>query len=256
MKKAFYAVLISSGLFCTEASYAQTPGSWGTWYIGTLVLPGSIEKKWGGYVEVQARANGVFQQYFYNELKGGLSYDLDKNFTVLIGTGRYSTFDDPGPINVEKRLWQQLVLTQLMSRIKIEHRYRVEQRWLTYQTEDSTAFRQRLRYRLNAFIPLNHSTITDKTVFLSVYDEVFLNPRGPVLERNRVYAGVGYQLNAHLNIQLGWVRQASYNQPKALQGSYIPLTTSAKNNVVIALIYRLAHRHSMPRTETLPSQQD
>ncbi|UOG77614.1 DUF2490 domain-containing protein (plasmid) [Hymenobacter tibetensis] len=256
MKKAFYAVLISSGLFCTEPSYAQTPGTWGTWHIGTLVLPSSIEKKWGGYIEIQARANGVFQQYFYNELKGGLSYDLDKNFTVLIGTGRYSTFDDPGPINVEKRLWQQLVLTQLMSRIKIEHRYRVEQRWLTYQAEDSTAFRQRLRYRLNAFIPLNHTTITDKTVFLSIYDEVFLNPRGPVLERNRIYAGVGYQLNAHLNMQLGLVRQANYNQPKAVQGSYIPLTTSTKNNVVVALTYRLAHRNSTPRIETLPSQQD
>jgi hypothetical protein len=256
MNKALYAVVLGTGLCSTKSACAQTPGTWGSWYIGTLVLPGSVEKKWGGYIEVQARANGIFQQYFYNELKGGLSYDLDKNFTVLVGTGRYNTFDAPGPINVEKRLWQQLVLTQLMSLIKIEHRYRMEQRWLTYQAEDSSAFRQRLRYRLNAFVPLNHSTITNKTVFLSIYDEVFLNPKGPVFERNRVYAGTGYQFNTHMNIQLGWVRQANYNQSKVVQGIYVPLNTSTKNNVVVALTYRLSHRHSTPRTETLPSQQD
>ncbi len=64
------------------------------------------------------RANGVLRQYFYHELKGGLSYDLDKNFTVL-GGRRYATSDyqncETGPLNVEKRL-------------KLEHRYRVEQR--------------------------------------------------------------------------------------------------------------------------------
>jgi hypothetical protein len=215
-----------------------------------------VEKKWGGYAEAQARTNHLPGQYFYNELKGGLSYDLDKNFTLLLGAGRYNTFDEPGPVNVEQRLWQQLVLIQLMSRLKIEHRYRVEQRWLTYRAEDSTAFRQRVRYRLNAFLPLNHHTITDKTVFLSVYDEVFLNPRGPVFERNRVYAGAGYQLNGHLSVQLGWVRQASYSPARLRQGQFVPLGTSAKNNVVLTVIYKLAHGAGTPRPETLPSQQD
>jgi hypothetical protein len=256
MKKAVLGagILLGALIGSSRAARAQTPGTWGNWYIGTVVLPGSVEKKWGGYAEVQARSNGLFRQYFYNELKGGLSYDLDKNFTVLLGAGRYGTFDAPGPVNVEKRLWQQLVLNQFMSRLKIEHRYRVEQRWLTFP-EDSTVFRQRLRYRLNAFLPLNHKTITGKTVFLSVYDEIFLNPKGPVLERNRAYVGLGYQLNAHLNLQLGWVRQASYSQPSLKQAQLLPLNTSAKN-VVLSLMYKLAHRASTPVPESLPSQPD
>ncbi|RYU81896.1 DUF2490 domain-containing protein [Hymenobacter persicinus] len=256
MNNVLRLALAAGALAVARPALAQTPGTWGNWYIGTVVLPGSVEKKWGGYVEVQARSNGLLRQYFYNELKGGLSYDLDKNFTVLVGAGRYSTFDEPGPVNVEKRVWQQLVLHQFMSRLKLEHRYRVEQRWLTYKAEDSTAFRQRLRYRLNAFLPLNHTTITDHTVFVSVYDEIFLNPKGPVFERNRVYAGLGYQLNSRLNVQLGWVRQASYAQPRLKQGQLVPLGTSAKNNVVLALTYRLAHRHATPRPETMPAHQD
>ncbi|TGE23961.1 DUF2490 domain-containing protein [Hymenobacter aquaticus] len=256
MNKALCVVVALGGLIGQHAAHAQTPGTWGNWYIGTVVLPGSVEKKWGGYVEVQARSDGLFRQYFYNELKGGVSYDLDKNFTVLLGTGRYSTFDEPGPRTLEKRLWQQLVLSQYMDRLKIEHRYRVEQRWLHYQAEDSTAFRQRLRYRLNAFLPLNHKTVTEKTVFLSVYDEVFLNPRGPVFERNRFYTGLGYQFNRHLNVQLGWVRQANYSQPTLKQGQLLPLRASVKDNVVLTVIYRLAHRDATPRPESMPSQQD
>ncbi|GAA3931041.1 hypothetical protein GCM10022406_15440 [Hymenobacter algoricola] len=244
------------GLLGSGAARAQTPGTWGSWAIGTVSLPGSVEKKWGGYVEVQARANGLLRQYFYNELKGGLSYDLDKNFTLLLGGGRYNTYEAPGPLTLEKRLWQQLVLSQYMSRLKIEHRYRVEQRWFRYRTEDSTAFRQRLRYRLNAFVPLNHQTVTNHTVFLSVYDEVFLNPRGPVLERNRFYVGLGYQLDRHLSLQLGWLRQANYSQPAFRQGQLVPLGTVTKNNVVLTLQYRLSHQGSTPRSETLPSQQD
>ncbi|MCB2377221.1 DUF2490 domain-containing protein [Hymenobacter sp. BT635] len=255
-KAVFAAGALLAGFLTSPVAQAQTPGTWGNWYIGTVVLPGSVEKKWGGYVEVQARSNRLLNQYFYNELKGGVSYDLDKNFTTLLGFGRYDTFDEPGPVNTEKRLWQQLVLNQFLDRLKIEHRYRVEQRWLTYRAEDSTAFRQRLRYRLNAFLPLNNKTVTDRTVFLSVYDEIFLNPKGPVLERNRVYAGLGYQLDRHLSAQLGWLRQDNYSQPTLKQGQLVPLSTSVKNNVVLTLQYRLSHRGTTPRPETLPSQLD
>lgn len=232
---------------------------WGSWGILTLVLPGTAEKKWGGFAEVQARTNAVFRQYFYHELKAGLSYDLDRNFTFTLAGGRYATADykdlGAGPLNVEKRFWQQVIMSQFTHRVKLEHRYRVEERWFRFR-DDSTAFRMRLRYRLNAFLPLNKPTITDNTVFLSAYDEIFLNPKGPTFERNRVYAGVGYQFNPHLTVQAGWVNQANYNLPAFRQGQFIPQNTAAKNNVVLALTYRLAHRSGGPVGERLPSQQD
>ncbi len=246
----------------TSAARAQTPANpaqpWGSWFIGTVQLPGSAEHKWGGFAEGQARTEAVFRHYFYHELKLGLSYDFDPNFTVLVGGGRYATADyrnlGAGPLNVEKRLWEQVVLTQYSSRLKLEHRYRVEQRWFNFR-DDSTAFRQRLRYRLTAFLPLNAKTIAAGTVFLTAYDEIFLNPKGPVFERNRFYAGVGCQVDAHFIVQAGWVDQANFNLPAFKQGQFVPQNTSAKNNVVLALTYKLAHRAAAP-TELLPSQQD
>ncbi|MDB5269338.1 MAG: hypothetical protein JWP58_2378 [Hymenobacter sp.] len=245
------------------AGHAQAPANatqpWGSWFIGTVQLPGSAEHKWGGYAEAQARTNAVFRQYFYHELKAGVSYDIDPNFTVLVGGGRYVTADyqdlSAGPLNVEKRLWEQLTLTQFSKRLKLEHRYRIEQRWLDFR-DDSSAFRQRLRYRLNAFLPLNQKSITAGTVFLSAYDEIFLNPKGPVFERNRVYGGLGYQATAHLIVQLGFVHQANYNLPAYKAGQFIPQITSAKNNVVLALTYKLGRKSSTPDREQMPSQQD
>ncbi|SNC60709.1 Protein of unknown function [Hymenobacter gelipurpurascens] len=242
---------------------AQTPINptqpWGSWFIGTVQLPGTPENKWGGFAEVQVRTNDIFRHYFYHELKAGLSYDVVKDFTATLAGGRYSTSDykalKEGPLNREMRLWEQLVMNQYVGPVRFEHRYRVEQRWFSYRG-DSTSFRNRLRYRLNAFLPLNAKTITAKTLFLSTYDEIFINPKGPVFERNRLYAGLGYQFNKHLTVQAGWVNQINYNLPTLKQGQFIPQITSAKNNIVLAVAYRLAHKSADHTQETLPSQQD
>ena len=263
VRAATRCALLSATIgLCTAVAGAQTPAAagspWGTWFIGTVVLPGGA-RRIGGYVEAQVRTNALFGQYFYNEVKAGASYDLDPNFTVLVGTGRYTTYQpqalQEGPVSTEQRLWEQLVLNQYFTRLKIEHRYRVEQRWLS-QRDGSDLYRNRLRYRLNAFLPLNHRSITENTAFVSVYNEVFLNPSGPVFERNRFYAGVGYQAGAHWVGQLGWLRQANFTPATAQLGTFMPAITATKSNLVFAVTYRLTPRKSAAEPNGLPSQQD
>jgi len=242
--------------FSASAQTSLTPTApWGTWLIGTVQLPGG-ERKWGGFVEAQGRSNAIGRQFFYNELKGGISYDLDRNFTLMVAGGRYATYDfrdlSTGPLNTERRLWEQLIVNQYLTRLKFEHRYRVEQRWFTFR-DGTTPYRSRIRYRLNIFIPLNHRTMTDKTVFLSIYDEIFLNPIGPTFERNRVYGGIGYQLDQHWVVQAGWVNQTNYDSATFEQGVFTPRSATGKSNVALTLLYRLK---SGSRAEKLPSQPD
>ena len=256
MRMVFWRLTLVLALGCGAPAHAQTAPRasqpWGSWFIGTVQLPGHPEHRWGGYAEGQIRANGVLREYFYHELKTGLSYDIDPNFTVLVGGGHYRTSDyrdlDAGPLIIEKRLWEQLVLTQYSKRLKLEHRYRIEQRWFNLRA-DSTAFRQRFRYRLNVFLPLNKRTVSTGTLFLSAYNELFLNPGGPVFERNRLYGGIGYQLSPHLVVQIGVLNQLDYNS-SAFKAA------SVKTNVVLAVTYKLAWRSVEPATEHLPSQQD
>ncbi|RZK11321.1 MAG: DUF2490 domain-containing protein, partial [Hymenobacter sp.] len=94
------------------------------------------------------------------------------------------------------------------------------------------------------------------TLFLAAYDEIFLNPKGPVFERNRVYGGVGYQFDKHFILQAGYVNQANYNYT-ASQGQFILQNTAAKNNVVVNLTFKILHRNATGQpTEKLPSQPD
>ncbi|MGV8879349.1 MAG: DUF2490 domain-containing protein [Sphingobacteriaceae bacterium] len=226
----------------TTASYGQSGKKWGSWNLVTVVLPAG-ENKWGGYAEAQVRTNGVLSQFNYFELKGGVSYDLNKNFSLLMGGGRYVTYNyldlDAGPAVTENRMWEQVSIGQYLDRLKFEHRYRVEQRWL------STGFKNRIRYRMNLMVPINKPKIESGTFFISLYDEIFLNPKKPHFERNRLSAGIGYQFDKSIIIQAGWVDQ--YN--------YTTVSANDKNYLLLSFLYRI-NRNANEKHERLPSHMD
>lgn len=213
----------------------------GTFGIATIVLPGDSLHHWGGYVELQGRGDKVMSDFFYYETKAGLSYDITKDFVALIGTGRYVTNDNPEFLSkaTEFRLWEQMTVNQFLYRLKIEHRYRVEQRWV------NGYYRNRFRYRLNMFVPLNHIKIDPKTWFISVYDEVFLNNKIPNFERNRAYAALGYQFDKSVNVQVGWLNQYNYS----------PTYAASKNNLALTFMYRINRKNAVER-EHMPSTGD
>lgn len=179
LKNATLVCLLIFVLVISNNAKAQNNKT-GTWGIATVVLPGDSTHKWGGYIELQARANALFNQVFYYENKGGVSYDIAKNYTALAGTGRYITFDynnlDAPATVKEFRMWEQLTINSFLDLLKIEHRYRAEQRWL------NGIYRNRFRYRLNLVVPLNHKKIEAKTFFISVFDELFLNNKVLILK--------------------------------------------------------------------------
>ncbi|HHJ49566.1 MAG TPA: DUF2490 domain-containing protein, partial [Phaeodactylibacter sp.] len=99
------------------------------------------------------------------------------------------------------RIWQQFILNNRIGPLKFEHRYRIEQRWV------NNDFRSRFRYRLMLFIPLNSRQIEAGSLFLGLYDEIFVNGEWDFFDRNRLYGALGYQLNRTSNIQVGLLHQ-------------------------------------------------
>ncbi|MBT2557015.1 DUF2490 domain-containing protein [Hymenobacter sp. ISL-91] len=266
-----YALLGGFLLLASPAALAQTGTAsptrkWGSWTIGTVVLPGG-PKGWGGYFELQGRSNSVAREFFYNEIKGGISYDVTDNFTVLLGTGRYSTADyrdlSQGYKALEARVWQQFTFTQPISRIKLEHRFRVEQRWTRFRNDivptNQARYRGRQRYRLSAVLPLNKPTMQPGTAFLSVYNEVFFDPRGPYFERNRAYAGAGVQLSRGVTVQAAWLNQVDWQPARAQPGTglFIARSRQFKNNLVLSVVYRIARAKAEDKTpDPTPFQPD
>lgn len=177
----------------------------GGWNVITINLPSTITHRWGGYAEAQNRNYGITDRFYYYEFKAGVSYALDKNSIALLGTGRYVTYDyldvDDGPQLQEFRLWEQYVSNQYLSRIRFEHRYRIEQRWF------NIGYRNRFRYRLSVNVPINKPKVEPGTLYAVVYDELFFNNKEPHFERNRIAALAGFQFSKTLSIQTGFLNQ-------------------------------------------------
>jgi hypothetical protein len=141
-------------------------------------------------------------------LRTGIGYNLtENNNNILLGYGFIlgeNYIDDTDVKNTvrEHRIYQQFITRQKVSVVSLQHRYRFEQRFF----EDD--FKMRFRYFLSLNVPLNKKELTDKTLYLSAYNEIFLNTtQGNYFDRNRLYGGLGYKLNDKVKFELGYMNQ-------------------------------------------------
>jgi hypothetical protein len=197
--------LIFLCVISAQSSFAQSGvGSWNIFSAKT-----SLSKKWGGFLEGQIRSLKFYNNFHYHELKGGITYALDKNFSFAVAAGKYDTYQEGGDFLTPKasdevRLFEQLTMSQYLHRVKFEHRYRAEQRFT------KNGYRNRFRYRLQTVIPLNGHKIEPKVWYLSGSGELFFTDTPAYFERIRTYVGLGYQLSKSWGVQAGYLHQFDY----------------------------------------------
>jgi hypothetical protein len=177
---------------------------WGNWlmYFGL----NRVSDKLSIHSEIQYRSHTIapvnIEQLL---LRTGLNYHFAPTAFVTAGYGYIASHqyesEQSAPESEEHRIWQQLIMTHVLGRVKFEHRYRIEQRWI------NSDYKNRLRYRLALFIPLNNPTIEPGTFFVSLYDEIFVNTEKVFFDRNRLYGALGYQLNQAMGFQAGVLHQ-------------------------------------------------
>lgn len=200
MKKVIFILLILIPF--TSFSQSSNLGDW-LIYIGSK----KIDKKLNWHHEIQYRNYNAIGDLEQLLVRTGLGYNLsENNNNLLLGYGYIlsqnyiSNTDEKVDVN-EHRIFQQFVTKQQFGRINLQHRYRFEQRFV----ED--LFKLRFRYFLAFAIPLTHKTLQDNTLYLSIYNEIFLNTKGNAFDRNRLYAGFGYKLNKTVRFELGYMNQ-------------------------------------------------
>ncbi len=190
-------ILLSNPLLAQQDIF----GNW-LMYFGT----NKIADDWSIHSEVQYR-NHTIEPVNIEQLllRTGVNYHFNKSTVFTLGYGYIASHDfeseQTAPESRESRIFQQLILINKIGRVKLEHRYRVEQRWV------NSDYKNRLRYRLMAFVPINKPTIEAGTFFLGVYDEIFMNTKQTYFDRNRLYAALGYQINNITQVQVGYLRQ-------------------------------------------------
>ena len=199
--------LLMAGTFITlfTLTSAQSTNV-GSWTIADLYY--KFNPNATLWFETQTRSQNLYTDFYYHELKAGLFYNFPKSRSV--GGGRYTTYYFNGnfktPITTEEfRIWEQFTLNNGYNHLNIEHRYRLEQRWI------NNNFKPRIRYRINPTLAINHTSIVPQTLFVSAFDELFLGNGNPHLERNRSYMGLGYQFSNSFTVQMGYINQTDYN---------------------------------------------
>ncbi len=176
----------------------------GNWlmYIGNKKL----NNGWNIHNEIQYRNYNAIGDLEQLLLRTGVGYNLSpKNNNLLLGyayilSDNYIGLDEKQS-NSEHRIFQQFITRQAFGRVSFQHRYRFEQRFL------EAGFKMRFRYFLSINIALTNKTLVANTFYLSAYNELFVNDRDNLFDRNRIYGGMGYKISDHINIEVGYMKQ-------------------------------------------------
>ncbi len=183
----------------------------------------TLAEKWKLHTEYQWRRSEYFNYWHQSLLRLGAEYAINPILSGTLGYGWINTYpygEQPIPGETgEHRAWQQIVLNSKIGRLSIQHRYRLEQRWIERLASapngsivnDGFNYSNRVRYRLIVNMPLNKPSISKGATFISIYDEPFVSWGGAIqnnhLDQNRFYAALGYQYSPDGNIQLGYLNQ-------------------------------------------------
>ena len=207
MRKIFTKLAFTLVSLGSISAWAQK-SDLGAWYM--YFGNNKISKKLNWHNEIQYRnfdAVGDLEQLL---IRTGIGYDLtENNNNVLLGYGFILSqpyVNGEKKENVEHRIFQQFITKQKFGRFNLQHRYRLEERFL----EDD--FRMRFRYMLGLTIPITQKEMLPKTLYASVYNEIFLHFNSPVFDRNRVYGALGYVINKNMRIEAGYMNQLQENK--------------------------------------------
>ena len=163
-----------------------------------------FNSKWNLHHEIQYRNYNFIGDLEQLLLRTGLGYNLSENNNILMGYGYILSEnylgDTDNKVRVnEHRIYQQFISKQQFKSISLQHRYRFEQRFV----EDD--FKLRFRYFLGINIPFSQKE-TNK-YYLSAYNEIFLNTKTSIFDRNRLYGAIGYKINSNIRFELGYMNQ-------------------------------------------------
>ena len=213
MKKIRTVLLVSfvSMNIFSAKSQVIDESQMGAWYM--YFFNTSHEKsKIGFQGDVQYRNWNIAGDLEQLLLRGGVTFKPEKaNIKFTLGYGNITTGafgEDHSTIN-ESRIYQEALFpTKIGERFYLNHRLRYEQRFVEDQS-----LRTRYRYNLFVNVALNQKEMKEKTIYLALYDEIFINGTGMpgqnIFDRNRAYIALGYVLKKGMKFQLGIMNQTT-----------------------------------------------
>jgi len=187
-------------------------GGWYMYFFNTTLN----DSPWGIQGDLQHRNWNIAGDLEQLMLRGGLTYSpQNANIKFTLGYGNITTgaFGSDNTTTAESRFYQEALFpVKFGNRFYTNHRFRYEQRFVENQD-----FRTRYRYNLFLNIALNKVNMERNTIYLALYNELFMNGQRTIgngntvefFDRNRLYGAVGYVIQDGLKVQLGVMNQTT-----------------------------------------------
>lgn len=210
----FIIVLVTHPAFSQNAQRISTVNANG-WYNYFGDHP--VSERWGVHLEGQWRRHDVITQWQQLLLRPAINFSPNKNLMFTAGyafvdTSPYGDF----PVSYrfpEHRIFEQVILKHELGKVGLQHRYRLEQRYLGQKIQPSDSridfwrYENRFRYMMRINIPLGE----ENKLYLGVYDEIMVNfgknVGANIFDQNRAYAALGYSLNKNIKLEIGYLLQ-------------------------------------------------
>lgn len=177
-----------------------------------------LSDRWGVHTEVQFRRARTLRDPLQNFYRVGGNFYLSEAVMLTAGYAYALSFpygDFPAAGRApEHRIYQQVLLRNTYNRLAMQHRYRLEQRWLgAAQGSENSAYTyaNRARYMFRLALPLVGGKSGPGVPYAALYDEVFVNfgraVQRNIFDQNRAYAALGYQFTPATAVELGYMYQ-------------------------------------------------
>jgi hypothetical protein len=202
-------LLINSVLFYQEKKIVNADMVWLGYYNSV-----KINAKFSINSDFQARTRNSQWNQFLG--RTGVVYALSDRVFVLAGfaTFLYPQNNDVNLLRKEWRPWEEIMFTDNIGRLKIIHRFRLEERYNQQVTKnglsDSYTFNYRFRYKLDLQYPLFRKDKTNGVFFVNIGNELMINA-GKIIkynyfDQNRTWLGLNFVLNQQFTFQLQYMR--------------------------------------------------
>ncbi|MET6996347.1 DUF2490 domain-containing protein [Chitinophaga defluvii] len=213
-------------LFTMLKVYAQQQQSAG-WFaaFNTFRIPSS---KFSVHLDAAVRSADKFEAFQTFIVRPGINYHLSGNMIATVGyawvnlRSIYSNTANQIDYDYlsEHRIWEQFIINHKVAFVPLQHRFRVEQRFMPKSVvhgnglqNDGFELANRFRYFLRGIIPADGAKTFEKGAFAAVQNELFLNfgdptrTNGKAFDQNRAYLALGYRFSPKFDVEGGYLNQ-------------------------------------------------
>lgn len=177
-----------------------------------------FSNKWGMWVDLHLRTKEEFFTNFSQSIaRLGVTHYINDNTKLTLGYAYITHYPSDNHKNIsqpEHRPWQQIQWHTRYQRLRLMQWVRLEERFRRKIKNDNELgeghqFNWKVRYNFLAVFPLAKKPFAPNTWSFILNDELHINAGKEIVynyfDQNRFFAGFSYHLNAHDNIQLGYM---------------------------------------------------